>query len=478
MKRFLLSLLVVLVCFVLGRLLTGPTTEQASVWQPSMEPSDSIIPADRRLDAADWITKLSEVFEGWETPGSAAAFRARFQLLEQHGSQVYACALARLLSEWQAADGADLLRFALERPERPEVLIDGRVLCWSLQLLFHQEPQIVLPYLRQLQEDGLRSRLLTEKWLTAAAGEDSIRRRALVERYEPVSNDQALPLSDPKAALADALASGESIDRILIAWGRQNPRAAWKAATEHLDPFNGGNVFERLFFTWSYANPREAFEFRHDIAEALVNSNLGEVRNAGYVHHVIAEQLAKRDTPQAISLALDLELGGPFESFIYGVREKGRFPGLTSMVPVLQKMPADHWIRCELLQWIKENEASEEVLRWAGTNLPSTDQEALSKLYKPPPPQEPQPIAPPIDPIAAAQQTWEDRQDTDAFAGHLRKWIEADASSVRRWVEEQADPKLMDTWRSIQVSALMKSPDGDAEKSYALSLEISDPRQR
>ena len=148
------------------------------------------------------------------------------------------------------------------------------------------------------------------------------------------------------------------------------------------------------------------------------------------------------------------------------------------MVPVLQKMPADHWICRDLLQWIKENETSEEVLRWSNTHLSSADHEALSKLYEPPPPQEPEPIAPPIDPIAAAQLAWEDGQDTDAFANHFRKWIEADAVSAQRWVEDQGDPKLMDTWRSMQVAALMKSPNGDPKEDYKLSLEISDPRRR
>ena len=103
---------------------------------------------------------------------------------------------------------------------------------------------------------------------------DEKRRRALVERYELVSDDQVLRQADPRAALADALASGESIEGILIAWGRQNPRAA----IEHLDPFNGGYAFEKLFFAWSYSNPREAFEYRHEMAEVLVNSDHGDVR--------------------------------------------------------------------------------------------------------------------------------------------------------------------------------------------------------
>ena len=136
-------------------------------------------------------------------------------------------------------------------------------------------------------EDEPSLRRLTEKWLLAAGGQDPARRRALIEHYNLVTDDQVLRLSDPQSALADTLASGESNEDILIAWGHQNPRSAWKAAKEHLDPYNGGYVFEKIFFRWSTTRPMEAFEFRHDMAEALVNSNEGDTRNAGYVHRVI-----------------------------------------------------------------------------------------------------------------------------------------------------------------------------------------------
>jgi hypothetical protein len=225
----------------------------------------SIIPTDRGVEVSDWITELNEIFASWETPASSVAFRARFRQLEQFFSAAHACGLARLLSEWQAYDGADLLSFAIERSGRPAVLKDDTVLRWSLQFLFHQEPEVVLPFLYRLVEDEPSLRRLTEKWLLAAGGQDLARRRALVEHYNLVTDDQVLRLSDPQTALADALASGESIEDILIAWGHQNPCSAWKAAKEHLDPYNGGYVFEKIFFRWSTTRPMEAFEFRHDM---------------------------------------------------------------------------------------------------------------------------------------------------------------------------------------------------------------------
>ncbi|MDB2347646.1 MAG: hypothetical protein P1U82_10025 [Verrucomicrobiales bacterium] len=85
-----------------------------------------------------------------------------------------------------------------------------------------------MPFFHRLVEDEPSLRRLTEKWLLAAGGQDPARRRALIEPYNLVTDDQVLRLSDPQTALADALASDESIEDILIAWGHQNPRSAWK----------------------------------------------------------------------------------------------------------------------------------------------------------------------------------------------------------------------------------------------------------
>ena len=144
-------------------------------------------------------------------------------------------------------------------------------------------------------------------------------------------------------------------------------------------------MFEKIFFWWSTTRPMEAFEFRHDMVEALVNSNEGDTRNAGYVHRVIGGQLAKRDTPQAVALALELGLSGPFDAFIQGIVGRGQFPGLANMTSVVRKVPADHWVRGNVFSWIKEHEASEDVLPWASTNLSPADHKALSILYELPP---------------------------------------------------------------------------------------------